>query len=423
MKKQKMLLPSSFSALAMAAVLSFSSAVWSLDPGALPTGAEVAAGGIEINQSGTQMDITQSTDRAIVNWQTFDIGSQAQVNFNQPSASSATLNRISSADPSQIFGQLTANGQVFLVNPAGIIFSPDSHVDVGGVVASTMQISDDDFMSGVLEFDRDGSSGSVINQGDISSGGLVALLAPEVINDGVITAQLGSVVMAAGEKVVLTMDGDAPITVAVDPAEINTLVENRHMIIAQDGTVIMAAAAANDLFSSTINVGGSIEAMSITVNDGRIKLNGADTIDGVSEDSSGTTSGGVVGCASCSTDSDVIVGPGTVVLEGPVFSSDDFVSIELNNPAGGAQLTGSVHDHVMVYEVQLQPSCVQHREMLQANQQNQANDVYSVGLVDQKHADISNAKVLGLTGVKDVQIAGEQPQIVFVPSQKYFSDN
>lgn len=417
MEKQKVLMMRSVPALVMAVLFGFSGAAWSLDSGALPTGAEVAAGGIEINQSGAEMNINQSTDRAIVNWQTFDIGSQAQVNFNQPSVSSATLNRISSADPSQIFGQMTANGHVFLVNSAGIVFGPDSHVDVGGVVASTMQISDDNFMSGVIEFDRDGSSGTVLNQGDITSGGLVALLAPEVINDGVITAQLGSVVMAAGEKVVLIMDGDAPITVAVDPAEINTLVENRHMIIAQDGTVIMAASAANDLFSSTINVGGSIQATSITVDDGRVILDGEDTSDGIGV---GSGSAGEINSGDRSgVDFVVVVGDSTNLNDDYVFEGPNIVDFDFDWSINSGDIQYRI---VRISVAPIQTSGIQHRQMLQANQLNQTSEVYSADAVGQKQVDISNAKVLGLTSVKDVQINGVQPQIVSVPSQQYFSN-
>jgi filamentous hemagglutinin family protein len=151
---------------------------------ALPTGAQVAAGQASIGQNGKQMTINQGSDRAVINWQGFDIGSQAAVRFNQPGTSSVALNRVVAGDASQIHGQLSANGQLWVLNPNGVVFGAGSRVDVGGLVASTMHSSDADFMAGKAVFHRNGSTGSVLNQGEITAhgdggqGGLVALLAP-----------------------------------------------------------------------------------------------------------------------------------------------------------------------------------------------------------------------------------------------------
>src|SRR5579883_2859236 len=101
----------------------------------------VSSGAASLAQSGSTMNITQATPSAILNWQSFDIAAGNTVNFKQPSSSSVALNQIFEANPSQIFGTLTANGEVYLINPNGIVFGPHSSVNVGGLVASSLAIS------------------------------------------------------------------------------------------------------------------------------------------------------------------------------------------------------------------------------------------------------------------------------------------
>ena len=173
----------------------------------LPTGGNVVRGTATLSQTASAqaaaLTVNQSSQRAVVNWDTFNLGSSASVNFVQPNAQAVTLNRVNDNNPSQIFGRITANGQVFLSNPSGVFFSPTSSVDVGGLVATTHSISDDNFMAGINLFERNGSTGKVINEGRISAalGGYVALLAPEVQNAGVVVARAGTVAMAAGEQI------------------------------------------------------------------------------------------------------------------------------------------------------------------------------------------------------------------------------
>jgi filamentous hemagglutinin family protein len=114
----------------------------------LPTGGQVVSGQAAIAVDSSRMDVSQTTRSAIVNWNTFNIGSQARVNFNQPDSSSVVLNRVLGGNGSTILGQMTANGNVFLVDPAGIIFAPGARVDVGGLVASSLGISDSNFLAG-----------------------------------------------------------------------------------------------------------------------------------------------------------------------------------------------------------------------------------------------------------------------------------
>src|SRR4051812_39818789 len=163
---------------------------------AAPFGGVVAAGGAGIASTGTRTTITQTTSSAVINWQGFGVAAGESVRFQQPGSSSVTLNRVLGPDPSAIFGSLSANGKVFLVNPAGVLFGPGASVNVGGLVASTLNITDGDFMGGRYPFSG-GGRGAVVNQGTITAdGGYVALLGTEVSNHGVISARLGSVALA-----------------------------------------------------------------------------------------------------------------------------------------------------------------------------------------------------------------------------------
>ena len=200
----------------------------SLVAGTLPTGGQVAAGTATVSQPNAQtLQIDQSSQKAILNWNSFSIGASDWVRFNQPNSSAVALNRVLGSNPSEIFGRLTANGQVFLVNPGGVLFAPGASVDVGGIAASTLGISDANFLAGNYVFSNGGNAGSVVNQGTITAlSGYVALVGPSVRNDGLISARLGTAALAAGDRVSLDMVGDGLITVHVDQAALNASVVN-----------------------------------------------------------------------------------------------------------------------------------------------------------------------------------------------------
>jgi filamentous hemagglutinin family protein len=184
----------------------------------LPTGGSVAAGSVAIAQpSATQLNITQSSPSAIVNWQGFSIGQGSAVNIAQPNASSAILNRVTSNTPSTIAGALTANGQVYLVNPNGIAITTTGTVNTGGFVASTLGISDADFMSGKRTFTGNGASAAVSNAGtiNIGRGGYAALIGGTVSNSGNISVPLGKVGLGSGKQVTLDFSGDGFLQVAM----------------------------------------------------------------------------------------------------------------------------------------------------------------------------------------------------------------
>ncbi|MDD3466396.1 MAG: SBBP repeat-containing protein [Campylobacterales bacterium] len=239
----------------------------------LPTGGTVASGSATISQNANAMNIVQTTDKVILNWQSFSIGQNASVNFAQPSSSSIALNRVSGG-VSEIFGSLSANGKVFLINPNGIIFGQNAKVDVGGMVASTMNIKDADFLSGNYAFTRDGATGKILNQGELKAklGGYIALLSPDVQNEGIITAQKGSIAMGAGDSVTLNISGDKLIGISVEGAAMDTLISNKQLVEAEGGLILMSSKAANALYSSTINNTGVISANSISEDGGEIRL-------------------------------------------------------------------------------------------------------------------------------------------------------
>ena len=253
----------------------------------LPTGAQVASGAVSFSQTQTataaSLAITQTSDKAIVNWQSFNVGANAKVNISQPNTSSVLLNRVQQANPSQIFGQINANGQVLLINPSGVYFAPGSSVDVGSFTASTHSISDSDFLAGKYNFNRNGATGSVINQGSIKAGlgGYIALLAPEVQNQGVVVAQMGgTVAMAAGESMQLQFNANNQLTnVLVTPATIQTLVDNGNAVQAPGGLIILSAQAAHGLLGGVVKNSGVISATGLVNDGGTIRLSASHKIE------------------------------------------------------------------------------------------------------------------------------------------------
>jgi len=242
---------------------------------ALPTGGVVAAGGATITSGASTTTITQSTANAAINWQSFGIAAGQTVQFVQPGSTSVALNRVLGADPSSIMGNLSANGRVFLLNPNGVLFGSGAQVNVGGLVASTMSLSDARFMAGDYAF-TDAGNGSVVNQGNITAagGGYVALMGKTVSNQGVISARLGSVALAAGNAVTMDVAGDGLLNVSVSQGAVNALVENRGMIQADGGRVLLTAQAAGNLLQTAVNNTGVIQAQTIGNRNGTILLLG-----------------------------------------------------------------------------------------------------------------------------------------------------
>jgi len=243
---------------------------------ALPGGMEVVSGQARASTPNAQsMVITQGSQKAILNWQSFNIGAGQSVQFVQPNAAAVALNRVIGQDPTAIYGSLSANGQVFLVNQAGVMFAPTAQVNVGGLVASSLAISNEDFSAGRYIFSGSGA-GSVVNHGSLQAarGGYVALLGANVSNTGRITASAGSVALAAGERVTLDPSGSGLVKFSVDAAAVNAAAANSGVIVAEGGQVVMAANALGDALATVVNHSGVIRATSVSERDGLIVLSG-----------------------------------------------------------------------------------------------------------------------------------------------------
>ncbi len=245
---------------------------------ALPVNGQVEAGKAAINTpSANEIHIEQTSNHAIINWSSFGIGKDESVKIIQPSTRSIMLNRVLGNDPSEIFGALTANGRLFLLNPNGILFAPSATVNVGGLVASSMSIRDNDFLSEKYTFFRNNAKGSIVNQGSLS-GGFIALLGNSTTNTGKIVTTGGTTGMAAGEQISLNIDPSGLVAIKVEQAAYNAQIMNSGVIEADGGTVIMSTSAADALLASVVNNSGKIRAVSMTECDGTIKIEGGTII-------------------------------------------------------------------------------------------------------------------------------------------------
>jgi filamentous hemagglutinin family protein len=242
-----------------------------------PTGGQVIAGSAAItNPNANNTVVKQTSASAIIDWQQFNIGKGQYVQFLQPSSSSIILNRVIGGGGSSIFGTLTGNGQVFLVNTNGVFFGKGSSIDAQGFLASTLDIADSDFLNGHFAFNKTGSDATVVNQGSITAhkGGYVVLAGDYTENDGLISAQSGHIVLASGSKSTLTLNGNSLVSYAVNQATLSQLagVANAGKLNADGGTVIMTADVANLLKATVVNNTGLIEARAISKNGGVIQL-------------------------------------------------------------------------------------------------------------------------------------------------------
>ncbi|MBF0097332.1 MAG: filamentous hemagglutinin N-terminal domain-containing protein [Magnetococcales bacterium] len=296
---------------------------------ALPTGGQIVAGQGAIKQAGAAMTVTQNSPAMIANWQSFNIGQSASVQFIQPSASAVALNQVLSADPSRIYGKMSANGQVFLVNPNGVYFGPSARVDVGGLTASALNLNNADFLAGQYNFS--GGGGAVTNLGELAAreGGFVSLVGGSVDNAGVIRADGGQVALAAGKEARLNLTPNGLIGVKVDTAGEGARVSNSGVVIADGGRVWMTAKTAAPALTAAVNQSGVVRANSlankngevwIEGNGGAVRLSGSTEAKGLAAGESGgrvVVTGDTVTMASAATvDVSGSVGGGTVQLGG-----------------------------------------------------------------------------------------------------------
>lgn len=221
----------------------------------LPTGMNVVAGQAQSSLNGNTLTVRNSPN-AILNWNSFSIGAGNTVRFDQVNASSQVLNRVIGNDPSAILGSLSSNGRVWLLNPNGVLFGQGARVDVAGLVTSTLNLNDRDWLAGRYVLSRgNAAAGSIVNEGELrtSLGGRIALLAGSVVNKGAIDAPGGQVLVATGDAIEL-IDTGAP-NVGVRVAAAAGDVVNLGALSAAGGRV--------DVYSASINQRGIVHADSL----------------------------------------------------------------------------------------------------------------------------------------------------------------
>jgi filamentous hemagglutinin family protein len=314
----------------------------------LPTGGVVAQGTASIGApSGGHLTITQTSARAVVNWTGFNVGAGGVVTFAQPNSSSAILNRVAAnAGQSVIDGQISGNGQVFLVNPNGVAISSTGVVNTtGGFVASSLDVSDSDFMAGTLNFSGSATGPGVSNAGSITagSGGFVALIGQSAGNSGTITVPLGKVGLGAAASATLDLTGTGFLQVVLPADATNAagqaLVSNSGTITAGGGAVTLSAAVAANAVQQAVNMSGTISATAVSGVSGAVTLSaspGGDmavggTID-VSDSAGGT--GGVIS----------IVGGGAVTETGVLKATSTNTGGRVDITGASVALTGASVD-------------------------------------------------------------------------------
>ncbi|MFN9716920.1 MAG: filamentous hemagglutinin N-terminal domain-containing protein, partial [Sphingomonadales bacterium] len=235
--------------------------------------------------------IVQSTDRAIVNFQSFDIAAGAGVRIDQPGPVSALLGRVTGQDASIIAGSLSANGQFLLVNPNGIAITNGATINTGAFVASTLDIADADFLSGNLTFRRTGRAATVVNQGTINASQGMALIGSGVVNEGVVEARLGRIGYGAGDLLTVDFSGDRFLQVAVPVTDaagltdalgrpLSALVEAGGTTRAEGGRIYLSAQGARNLMLGAVKVDGSLIATTVSERSGGVVHLGNVAIDG-----------------------------------------------------------------------------------------------------------------------------------------------
>ncbi|EJN3231979.1 filamentous hemagglutinin N-terminal domain-containing protein, partial [Escherichia coli] len=294
----------------------------------LPTGGQIVAGSGSIQTpSGSQMNIYQNSQNMVASWNSFDIGKGNTVQFYQPDSSAVALNRVVGGGESQIMGNLKANGQVFLVNPNGVLFGKDSVVSTAGFVASTRDISNDDFMNRRYTFSGSAEQGAeIVSQGSLTTnaGGYIVLAADKVRNSGTISTPGGKTVLAAAESVTLQLDNGGLTSVQVSGDVVNALVENRGLVSARNGQVWLTAHGRDMLMNTVLNVSGVVEADGMHRQDGNIVLDGGDS--------------GVVHLSGTLHADNAAGSGGKVVVEGKNILLDKGSSISATGSQGGGEV-------------------------------------------------------------------------------------
>jgi len=258
---------------------------------------------IVYNTSTSTTTINQHAQDVVIDWDSFNLNSSETVRFNQPNASSIALNRVMDSGRSTIDGKLSANGNVWIINSDGILFGKNAVVNTGGFLASTSNITKDNFISGDYNFapahhhhHHHHDDGTITNDGEITvaDGGLAMFVAPEVTNNGTITAKLGKIQLASGNEFTVDMHGDGLISVAASKSVTSQLLANNGHLYADGGHITLTVGAATQMIDSLVNLNGIIRADAssghpgfvsistpgdVNINGGSIKASNSITID------------------------------------------------------------------------------------------------------------------------------------------------
>ncbi|ASK33546.1 hypothetical protein CEK62_03655, partial [Alcanivorax sp. N3-2A] len=312
---------------------------------AAPSGGEVVAGNATISQQALETLINQTSSKAVINWQDFSIDPGELVKFIQESQSAVTLNRVTGGTVSQIKGALTANGNIFLINPNGIVFGATAQVDVAGLIATTFDIADQDFMDGKFNFSGEMmSNASIRNEGElkVGDGGFVYLIAPNVENTGHIIANVGTVALGADGDYAIDLQGSGLIKFAVSEATLTSAtsgVTNSGTIEA--GHVLLSGSQTSDVISSVVNTGEITAATSLTLQGSSVDNHaGTLALDVKSGDSHDQIT----------LHSDAPASSGTVDFQGNSLSTSGNVNgtIKVTNSTGGVTLNNADVDGSLI---------------------------------------------------------------------------
>ncbi len=258
----------------------------------LPSGENIISGDISVSSSQNSMTITQSSEQSIIEWTSFDIGAQNSVTFNQPSVNASALNRVVSGNPTTLAGVLNANGKVFVVNENGVYFTPTATINAHSFAASTLALSNDDFLNNRFLFKADNVNNifsSIIHKGSITTldGGFTALLGGAINNEGTINANLGKIGIGAGKEITLDLSGDKFLQVSIPFSEAITLLDHNaeelNTIINHAGTstanrIDIDVGAAKNVVQRAVNIPGNLVATTASQQNGVITLGGAGDI-------------------------------------------------------------------------------------------------------------------------------------------------
>ncbi len=265
--------------LSLAALSSFS-AFGAVPVNTLPTGYSSAAGNVQFNKVGNTLNISSNANQSIANFTSFNIGQNAGVNVHVPTANSVFLGRVTGNTRSEIWGGFNSNGRIFLVNPNGILFGNTAQVNVGSLIASTLNITDDNFLNGKYLFAQNGSANGITNEGSLNAanGGAIVLLGGAIRNLGQISAPNGQVLLGVGKEVTLNIANGISANITIDKAleesaqGFNTAISNSGTITADGGTVKALARLSNNFYEKLVNNSGAIRANKLNNKNGVIEL-------------------------------------------------------------------------------------------------------------------------------------------------------